>query len=88
MGSNSTSVHQALDGPASLLFCADAGIWGERAVVTAPPSRCNSAVLPCIPWLLGFPPQAFLTTDSSLMAPQPVSLPSTAALTLGLPHNS
>ena len=31
------------------LYCsaADAGVWGERGLVMAPPSRCDSAVLPC-----------------------------------------
>ena len=31
------------------LYCsaADAGIWGERARVTAPPPMCDSAVSPC-----------------------------------------
>ena len=40
-----------------------------------------------LPWLPGFPPQAFPTTISSLTSPQSVSPHSTGALALGLLHN-
>ena len=40
-----------------------------------------------LPWLPGFPPQAFPTTVSSLTSPRSISPQSTAALTLGLLHN-
>ena len=40
-----------------------------------------------LPWLLGFPPQAFPSTISSLTSPWSLSPQSTAALTLGLLHN-
>ena len=43
--------------------------------------------LPFLPWLPGFPSQAFLTTISSLTSPWSISPQSTAALTLGLLHN-
>ena len=41
-----------------------------------------------LPWLPGFPPQAFPTTVTSLTSPRSISLQSTAALALGLLHNS
>ena len=40
-----------------------------------------------LPWLPGFPPQAFPTTISSLTSPPSVSPQSMAALALGLLHN-
>ena len=44
--------------------------------------------LALLPWLLGFPPQTLPPTISSLTSPPSVSSQSTAALTLGLLHNS
>ena len=51
------------------LYCsaADVGMWGEReAMVMAPPSMCDSAVLPCFHGCLAFlyrhfPPQSLLS---------------------------
>ena len=40
-----------------------------------------------LPWLTGFPPQAFTTAVSSLASPRSVSPQSTAALALRLLHN-
>ena len=40
-----------------------------------------------LPWLSGFPPQAFPTIISSLISPRSVSPQSTAALALGFLHN-
>ena len=63
---------------------ADAGKWGERGLVMAPPPRHDSAVSPCFH---GFPPQAFPSSVSSLPSPRSVSPQSTAALALRLLHN-
>ena len=82
-----SSVHQAFDGPASLLFSCHAGMWGERGVKMAPPSMHDSAKSPCFHGCPAFPPQAFPTTVSSLTSPHSVSPQSTAALALGLLHN-
>ena len=61
------------------LYCsaANAGVWREAMV--------SSIAL--LPWLPGFPSQAFPTTISSLKSPRSVSVQSTAALTLRLLHN-
>ena len=71
------------------IYCsaANAGIWGERGCGdgSTPCTWLSSIALPLR--LLGFPPQAFPTTISSLTSPQSVSLQSTAALTPGLLHN-
>ena len=40
-----------------------------------------------LPWLPGFPPQAFPTITSFLTSPQSIFLQSTAAFALGLPHS-
>ena len=61
---------------------------GEReAMVMAPPPRMTQQYLAWLPWLPGFPPQAFPTTISSLTSPPSVSPQSMAALALGLLHN-
>ena len=41
-----SSVIQLLDGPASLLFSCDAGVWEREAMVMAPPPIHDSAVSP------------------------------------------
>ena len=65
---------------------ADAGILGERVYGDgSTPSMTQHIAL--LPWLLGFPPEAFPTTISSLTSPPSVSLQSIEALTLGFLHN-
>ena len=60
---------------------------GEReAMVMAPPTLHDSAVLPCFHGCLGFL-HTFPTTISSLTSPPSVSLQSSAAFTLRLLHN-
>ena len=68
------------------LYClaADAGVWGERGFGDGATCYVDSAVITLLPWLPGFPPQAFPTTISSLTSPLSVSLQSTTALDLGL----
>ena len=82
-----SSLRHLMDRP---LCCsaARAGVWGERGYGgwLHPLAWLSSVALP--PWLPGFPPPAFPTTISSPTSPQSVSLQSTAALTLGLLHNS
>ena len=56
-------------------------------MVIAPPPMHDSSVA-LLPWLHGFPPQAFPTTISLLTSPRSVSPQSTAALALGLLHNT
>ena len=82
-----SSVCQAFDGPASILQLQMLTCWGRQATVTvtaSPPMTLSCIAL--LPWLPGFPPQAFPTTVSSLTSPPSVSLQSTAALALGLLH--
>ena len=71
------------------LYCsaADAGVSGERGYDdgSTPYARLSNIAL--LPWLPGFPPQAFSTTVSSLTSPRSISPQSTAALALGLLHN-
>ena len=55
-------------------------------MVMAPPARHDSSIA-LLPWLPGFPPQAFPTTTSFLTPPQCTSLQSIAALALGLLHS-
>ena len=63
---------------------ASASVWRERDYGDdSTPCACLSSIS-LLPWLPGFPPQAFPTTISSLTA---VSPHSTAALALGLLHN-
>ena len=52
------------------LYCsaADAGVLGKRGYGDGPTPMCD-----LLPWLPGFPPQAFPTTISSLTSPQSVS---------------
>ena len=72
-----------------LLHCsaANAGMWGGRGYGDDSTHYTQLSSIALLPWLPGFPPQAFPTTISSLPCPQPVSLQSTAALALGLLHN-
>ena len=79
-----SSVCQAFDEPASLMFSCQCWLCGEReAMVMAPPPTRDSAVLPCS----SFPLQASPTTIFPLTSPQSVSAQSTAALALGFLHN-
>ena len=57
---------------------------GERGFGDGATCYVDSAVITLLPWLPGFPPQAFPTTISSLTSPLSVSLQSTTALDLGL----
>ena len=70
------------------LYCsaADAGMWRERGYgdSSTPYGWLSSIAL--LPWLPGFPPQAFRTTISSLASPWAVSPQSTKALALGFLH--
>ena len=55
VGSYSNSVHQPLDGPASLLFICGCWLCGEReATVMAPSPSHDSAVSPCFHGCLTF----------------------------------
>ena len=58
------------------LYCsaADAGVGERQAMVMAPPTTHDLAVSPCFHGLLGFPPQVFPITVSSLTSPQSTSL--------------
>ena len=67
------------DGPASLFSC-PAGIWGEGGYGDGSTHYAWLSSIALLPWLPGFPPQAFPTTVSSLTSPWSVCLPSTAAL--------
>ena len=71
------------------LYCSasDAGVWGERGCGDGSTPYAWLSSITLLPWLPGFPPQAFPTTVSCLTSPPSVSLKSTAALTLGLLHN-
>ena len=72
-------------GQALYYSTADAGMWrghGDGSILYV---WLRSITL--LPWLPGFPPQAFPTTISSLTSPQSVSLWTTVALDLGLHHN-
>ena len=71
------------------LYCSAAdAVYGEKeAMVMAASPNAKLSSIALLPWLPGFPPQAFPTTISSLTSPQSVSPQSTAALVLGLLHN-
>ena len=62
-------------------------MWGERGYGDGSNPYEWLSRIALLPWLPGFPPQAFPTTISSLTSPQSVSLQSTAALALRLLHN-
>ena len=82
-----SSVRQACDGPASLLFsCRCWHVGRERGYGdgSTPYTRLSSITL--LPPLPGFPLKAFPTTIS-ITFPQSVSPQSTTALNLGLLHN-
>ena len=73
------SVHQAFDGPASLLFSCQCWLGGGRqAMVMAPPTTCDSEVSPCFHGCLAFllhryfPPQSppLYSLDPSLCSQQ------------------
>ena len=61
-------VHQAFDGPASVVPLPMLASCGREAVVMAPPTTCDSSIS-LFPWLPSFPPQSFPATISSLTAP-------------------
>ena len=71
------------------LYCsaANAGMWGEGGCGGGSTPYVGLSSIALLPWLPGFPPQAFPTALSSLTSPQSVSLQSIAALTLGLLHS-
>ena len=71
------------------LYCsaADAGLWGERSYGEGSSYYAWLSSIALLPWLPGFPPQAFLTTVSSFTSSWSVSPQSTAILTLGSLHN-
>ena len=64
-----------------MLDCRERG-YGDGSI----PSAWLSSIA-LLPWLPGFPPQAFPTTISSLTSPRSVSLQSRATFTLGFLHN-
>ena len=65
---------------------ADASMRGERGYGDGCTPYAWLRSIALLPWLPGFPPQAFPITVSSLTSPQSISLQSTAALTLGSLH--
>ena len=71
------------------LYCsaADAGMWRERGHGDGSTPYALLSSIALLPWLPGFLPQAYPIMISSLTSPSSVSLQSTAAVTLGLPHN-
>ena len=62
-------------------------MWGERGYGDGSNPYEWLSRIALLPWLPGFPPQAFPTTTSSLTCPQSISPQLTAALALGLLHN-
>ena len=86
MGSYSSSVNQAFDGPVSIVQLPMLAMWGKRGYSdgSTPYTWLCSIVL--LPWLPGFPPPAF-PTMIFLTSPQSISLQSTVAFTLWLLHN-
>ena len=71
------------------LYCsaADAGLCGERGYGDGSTPYMWLSSITLLPWLLGFPPQAFPHHDLLPHIPLIVSPQSTAALDLGLLHN-
>ena len=67
---------------------AGAGLWRHRGYGDGSTPYRWLSIIALLPWLSGFPPQAFPTTISSFTSPRSVSPQSTAALTLGLLHNA
>ena len=65
----------------------NAGVCRERGYGDGSSPYAWLSSIALLPWLPGFPPQAFPTTISSLTSPRSVSPQSTAALALGLLHN-
>ena len=65
---------------------ANAGRWGETGYADGSTYYAWLGTIALLPWLPGFPPQAFPTTVSSLTSPGSISPQSTAALSLGLLH--
>ena len=82
-----SSIHQAFDGSAPLLFSCQWWHIGGESYGDGSTQYTWLSSIALLPWLPSFPPQAFPTTISSLTPPQSVSLQSTSALTLGLLHN-
>ena len=72
-----------------LIYCsaANAGVWGERGYVDGFTPYAWLSSIAFLPWLPGFPPQAFPTTISPLTSSRSISPQSTAALDLGSVHN-
>ena len=70
------------------LYCsaAEAGVWGERGYGGGSTPYVWLSSIALLPWLPGFPPQAFPTTFCSLITLPSVSPHSTAALALELIH--
>ena len=84
--------HQALKslpslGSSSIDQLPITGMWGGRGYGDDSTHYTQLSSIALLPWLPGFPPQAFPTTISSLPSPRSVSPQSTAALALGLLHN-
>ena len=71
------------------LYCSAANVDMRRERSYGDGSTCYVwlSSITLLPWLHGFPPQAFPTTVSSLTSLQSISPQSTADLTLGLFHN-
>ena len=70
------------------LYCsaAESSVWGERGYGGGSTPYVWLSSIALLPWLLGFPPQAFPTTFSSLTTLPSVSPHSTEALALELIH--
>ena len=66
----------------------NAGLWGERGYGGGPTPCAWLSSISLLPWLPGFPPQAFPTTISCLTSPPSISPQSTAALRPGIAPQS
>ena len=62
-----SSVYQEFDGTAS---AANAGVWGQRGYGEGSIPYVWLSSISLLPWLPGFPPQAFPTTVSSFTSPR------------------
>ena len=84
-------LYRASDETASLLFscrCWPAAGWGvERGYGDSSIPYAWLSSMALLPWVPGFPPQAFPTMISSLTSPRSISPKSSEALTVGLLHN-
>ena len=72
------------------LYCsaADAGLWGERGYGDGSTLYAWLSYIALLPWLPGFPPQAFPITISFFTSSRFISPQSIAPLTLGLLYTS